>query len=255
MVSSPLAGGLSGKHIVITRPRSDDPQDDILERHLSACGARVTSLPLVEILPKSFAMPEPAYDWLFFTSKNAVRAFFANQDAHQAFCQQLSVAVVGPATAQSLVQVRSEPAAFISPQFDAEGAARAFREAFSCPGLRILWPCGNLANRRLSELLAEAGARVEALEVYGTALKTVLSDAERAILQGPVDLLVFTSPSAVSAYAQLMTEPPEMSPAIACLGPKTREASLRAFREVAVYPQSSTLEALAHEIQRAYKTD
>jgi uroporphyrinogen-III synthase len=242
---------LAGKHVIVTRPTEFGVlgSPGLLEQRLGDWGARVSAIPLVTIEAVPFQVPRGAFDWLFFTSKNAVRAFFDRIPGDSPL-RTLPIAVVGPATARALTTYGSE-ASFVAPRFDAEGAAEAFLKVYTCQGLRILWPCGNLANQDLVEILAGAGAQVMPLAVYQTILCQALSESERLLLQAPADLLVFTSPSAVSAYHQLMPAQDTM-PAIACLGPKTRQTAMALLGRVDVQAEPSTLEALADAIQTYY---
>jgi uroporphyrinogen-III synthase len=244
---------LAGKHVIVTRPAEFGVPDSpgTFEQRLCDWGARVSAIPLVAIEAAPFRMPDDGeeFDWLFFTSKNAVRAFFGKLPGGSPL-RRLPIAVVGPATAKALSSYGVE-ASFVSPRFDAEGAAQAFIKAYAAPGLRILWPCGNLAHQDLVEILAGAGAQVMPLAVYQTALCRALSESERLLLQAPADLLVFTSPSAVSAYRQLIPEQ-DIMPAIACLGPKTRQAAMVLLGRVDVQAEPSTLEDLADAIRTYY---
>jgi uroporphyrinogen-III synthase len=240
--------------VIVTRPLEQGAgaspnSPDILEQRLGDWGARVSAIPLVTIAAVPFQVPGGEFDWLFFTSKNAVRAFFDRLPGDSPL-RMLSVAVVGPATAKALPPYGVE-ASFVSPRFDAEGVAQAFIQGYACQGLRILWPCGNLASQDLPEILSRAGAHVTPLVVYETTLRQALSESERLRLQAPADLLVFTSPSAVTAYCQLMSTE-DAKPAIACLGPKTRQAAMALFGRVDVQAEPSTLEALAEAIKTYY---
>lgn len=241
---------LAGKHVLVTRPVEQPAENPgVLEERLRAWGAKVSSVPMVTIRAVPFALPDEFFDWLFFTSKNGVSAFFESLPVGDPLWQT-PVAVVGPATGAELTTF-DRTADFISPRFDGEGAAMAFRDAVPCLGLRFLWPCGNLANRRLSEILEESGASVTPLVVYKTTLVESLSEEHQARLAQPLHMLVFTSPSAVSAY-QRLAPCPDARTAIACLGPKTREEAMLAFGRVDVQADPSTLEALAEAIGRYY---
>lgn len=244
--------GLHGKHILITRPAEPNAlagAEDRLSQMLVAWGAQVSWLPLVEIQPVPFEWAsQAAFDWLFFTSKNGVHQFFRQFDQSQ-LLQSKKIAVVGPATGQCVQQYGYQPD-FVSPQYHAESAATAFCAAYPCAGLRVLWPCGNLANPVLPEVLKLAGAHVTPLVVYQTLLKSKLSAAEQALLQAPVDLLVFTSPSAIEAWQALGAQPGVdlQKVPVASLGPKTTKAALKHLGHVEVQANPHTLEALAQSI-------
>lgn len=234
--------GLSGKKIVLTRP--DDGHGENFAATLSAAGADVTLLPLIETHALPFRLPQSAFDWLFFTSRNGIQAFAGEAGA----LLELPCAVVGPATGQALENLGVRPA-FVSPRSDAESAARAFADTRGCQGLRILWPCGSLASPALSEILGQAGAIVTPLVVYETRPRTDLSPDESHRLK-TADMLVFTSASAVESYQRLdgIT-----TPYVACLGPKTAQAAREQLGRMDLQAEPATLEALAEAIQRFYE--
>lgn len=268
--------------IIITAP--DDPAAHRLAEGLRQCGVDVRMIPLVDIHPVHFTSPLLAqtscdsppenpeqpnakpFDWLFFTSKNGVRAFLG-EPATVESCKPIPIAVVGPATARELDTFGLRPA-FVSPRFDGESAARSFLAEYAGPGSRILWPCGDRAHPELSVRLERAGCLVTPLVVYQTRLRhwDTLTDRDkndlRLALRGspsepgahPVSdsILVFTSPSAVEACDRLF--PGSLAAtqsAIACLGPITAEALHKQGALVTIQPGASTFSAL-HEAILGY---
>ena len=269
--ASPLPQpSLAGKRILLTRPvelsqPAADSQagtalqaegGDELSRQLMAWGAQVLHIPLVEVQPSAFSWDDAAqFDWLFFTSKNAVRSFFAQVALGQG--KHPRIAVVGPATAQC-VRDLGYTVDFISPEAHAESAARTFGEQYPCSGLSMLWPCGNLADPMLQTILEAGGAKVQPLVVYETSLKREFLPRERELLQPGLDMLVFTSPSAVEAWigAQTslsMAQGNDTRPAIACLGPKTAQAALQLLGRVDVQARPHTLPALAEAVLHCFQ--
>ena len=279
--------GLQGKRILITRPRdlflSESPQDDGLQRLLREWGAEVHWVPLIEIQPFSGShhpemtqTPQPDSgtqdatqrcistdcrdsDWLFFTSKNAVHAFFREYLTTVPAgvgAEGLNIAVVGPATAEC-VTAYGYTVSFIAPQYHAEAAAQAFCEHIPVKGLQVLWPCGNLAQTALPDILQAAGATVTPLVVYETQPKKTLTIYEQALFQTPWDMLVFTSPSAIQAWLSLAA-PLGLSSvgfAVATLGPKTTQAALTLLGRVDVQAETHTLEGLAQAIRKYWRED
>gem|GEM_PF-1401488 len=258
--SSQTSRFLAGRHIVITRPESvsdgSEPALHPLRAKLEAWGAMVSYIPMVSIEAAPFELPRPnrnGFDWLFFTSKNAVRIFFESSEWRSGAFGIPLIAAVGPATAQAIEQY-GQSVAFVATRYDAEHAAVEFAEQFFQPGLSLLWPCGNLANQNLRTLLSERHVQVTPLVVYRTTLRTALSAAEEAILRQPVDMLVFTSPSAVSALKQL-NETAVLnlqSAIIACLGPKTTQAAVKLWGHAEIQAEPYTFDALAQAILDFY---
>ncbi len=248
----PASSALQGRRILLTRP--DDEGSDVFIAQLRQQGALVEQLPLIEVSLLPVDWPDLSeFDWVFLTSKNAAKALLAVHDAIG--LRQLPIAVVGPATRQVLASNGLE-AAFVSPVFDAESAAKAFCHQYSAQGLRVLWPNGNLANPELSEVLRQSGAQVTPLTVYQTGLKAQLTPAEQAVLASGFDVLVFTSPSAVQAFRRLNTGllTNQKAPQVACLGPKTSQAALREFGRVNIEAHPYTLQALGEAIQSYFES-
>jgi uroporphyrinogen-III synthase len=237
---------LQGKRIVITAPH--DNSTDWLAMQLTSRGADVVHVPLIAIQGVSFVLPPATlFDWLFFTSKNGARFFFERlaeieNPATQAPLRALPIATVGTVTADALKPYDIQ-AAFISPRHDAESAAHMFASHTAPLAPRVLWPCGNLANQALPEILATHAISVTPLIVYQTQLKNSLTPAEQNTLSVAADLLVFTSASGVQAYRALLSgrKNPSQPTPVACLGPQTAQAWMG---PVAVQPRHHTLKDL-----------
>jgi uroporphyrinogen III methyltransferase/synthase len=265
--------------IVITAP--DDPATRLLTERLRERGVEVQAIPLIEIRPIRFASPfrestdeNPAerlaksniqpFDWLFFTSRNGVRAFFNGLSSVEP-CKSIPIAVVGPATARTLGVFNLQPT-FISPRFDGESAANAFLATHTDPNPHILWPCGDRAHSGPAVHLTQGGCRVTPLIVYHTLLRRwdTLTISEREALQsfvtespseagvGPStdSMLVFTSPSAVEACERMLPGLLASTQAsVACLGPRTAEELRNVHARVTIQPESNTFDALCEAIQ------
>lgn len=244
---------LAQRHVIVTRPLEDSTAEGqalSLEAQLAAWGARVSHIPLITVACQPFESLDPAaFDWLFLTSRNAARCFYAEAlRTHEAW-QNLPAVVVGPVTGQAVRALGIEPA-FVAPRFDALSAAQAFAEGPARPGLRMLWPCGNRAQSGWIEILKPQGVQVTAVEVYQTHLRTALTAAETATFQNGADVLVFTSPSAIQAFQALGLPVGEAT--IACLGPRTGQAAVHAFGRVDVQAEPYTLEGMAQALYQHY---
>lgn len=260
-----LSQGLIGKRILMTRPKAifEAPSAlDPLSGKLQSWGAQVDHIALLEIHPKPWTLQtEPQkFDWLFFTSKNAVHAFFTvlkdrPNEVPNALSPMPPIATVGPSTAKSLKCYQQE-ATFISGRHDAESAAVSFIETYPGQDASILWPCGNLALEGLPQILNAAGHHVYSLITYETLLRRLTQAEEQTLLKTTYDMVIFTSPSTVKAYADIRQNlglPSETNrPHVACLGPKTKEAALRLLRQVDVEAEPSTMGALGQCILQYY---
>ncbi len=99
----------AGLRVVVTRA---EHQSEGLAAAFELAGAQVERLPLLEIVPPADPRPlERAaselalYEWIVFTSSNAVEAFLPRTGG--ALPSRLKVAVVGPATAEALRDIRA----------------------------------------------------------------------------------------------------------------------------------------------------
>jgi uroporphyrinogen III methyltransferase/synthase len=195
---------LRGERVVVTRARH---QSEELAAALAAAGAAVEFLPLLEVVapddprPLARAAAEVGgYDWLVFTSANAVEAFLTRLPA--GLPASVRVAVVGPATARSAVERGVEPWILAS-QSDAEGLA-----AELAPHLRgddkVLVPQADDARPALVDALRSAGVRVDAVEAYAKRLPAGAGARARELFDGrEIGWVTFTSPRIVRHFAEL----------------------------------------------------
>lgn len=228
-----------GKHVLVTRAQLAGSSPCPLSEALVSQGFRVTSVPMTEIAPvHAPSMPNLAgFNWLFFTSANAVRCFNPADTLPP-------VGVVGKATGDAVNEAFGVAPAFVSPGYNAQNAAEAFIKQHPPQGLRILWPCGNLANPVFEKVLSSAGAQVTPLVVYQTTDREI---AEREPLKEDFDIVAFSSPSAIHNWQRLQLNIPTGC-AIACIGPSTAQAAQQTFGRADIIASPHTLEALAKAI-------
>ena len=117
------------------------------------------------------------YDWLVFTSPNAVDAFFAAfyeifDDARALGLTR--IAVVGPGTARKVREYHL--AADLMPgegDYVAEGLGRAFdREGISLEHVQVLWARGEQTREALAEYFSEKQAILDHAIAYRTVPET-----------------------------------------------------------------------------------
>lgn len=156
---------LGGLTVVVTRP---GPQAGPLLEQLEAAGANVLPMPALAISPveldaaaRARACPD-AFDWLVFTSANAVReAVRQLPRPHTA-----QIAAVGRATAGALEQAGLRVDALPEQSSSSEGLLDL--PAFSGPlrGRRVLILRGVGGRELLRDALRGRGAEVEVAELY-----------------------------------------------------------------------------------------
>ncbi|HEX2641964.1 MAG TPA: uroporphyrinogen-III synthase [Thermoanaerobaculia bacterium] len=201
------SGPLAGLRVVVTRA---EHQAGGLAAAFEAAGARVEILPLLEIVPPADRRPlERAaaeialYDWLVFTSANAVESFLPLVGG--ALPPRVQVAVVGPATAAALRARGIEPA-LAATRSDAEGLV-ADLGPLVAGGRRVLLPQASDARPTLLEGLRQAGAEVVAIVAYDKRLPPEAPARARELFgDSPLGWVTFTSPRIVRHFVDLFGE-------------------------------------------------
>ena len=261
---------LTGKTVVITRARA---QADEFVTELERYGAVVVVCPTIQIKPlEDYTRLDEAiehlygYDWLIFTSVNGVDHFFErlnqqHRDAHE--LDEIRVCAIGDATAERLhslhVHVDVVPA-----EFKAEGVYAALVSFVggeeSLRGLNILIPRASVARDFLPKALGHAGARVDVVPAYSTALPDDLDKGHvAAMLSGSADCIAFTSSSTVRNLAALFDTQDLSGPlknvTVACIGDVTATTASEYGLTVDIQPAEFTVPALALAIAQYFSAD
>lgn len=248
--------------VAVTR---DERADEALSRALEARGARVLPLATFRIVPPVDPAPLAAalealrdYDWIVFTSANAVEATCTHPlwtAARQAGGARARIAAVGTATAARLsshgVGVDLMPA-----MAGGRELAEALRSAGSLEGARVLWPRSEIARPELAVELALAGAAIVDPPAYRT--MTVVPDRLTEFLDAlearRVAAVAFLSPSSARGLASALPggtlRPLSGRTVIACIGPTTSAAVKELGGAVDIEPDQRSAAALASAIVR-----
>jgi uroporphyrinogen-III synthase len=248
------AGALRGRRVLVTRHWPE------LTAGLASLGVIASEVPLIELRPPSDPRPLDAalgdlgrYDWMVFTSANAVEAVSTRMAARAVTLPAgLSLASVGPATTEAVraawpgARVSLEPAA----DFRAAALVAAFDRTL-VQGRRVLLPVSDRAAETVSRGLTARGALVDRVVAY----RTVSADGGQALaqrLRDGVDAAVFASPSAVEAFAAFAGADGRTVPA-AVIGPTTAEAARAAGLTVLAVAEPSTVEGLLAALAAALR--
>ena len=200
-----MVRALANLRVVVTRA---EHQADGLVAAFARAGATVELLPLLAVVPPADPRPlERAaselalYDWIAFTSTNAVEAFLPLTGG--AFPPRLRIAVVGPATAEALRAWGIEPHV-TARTADAEGLAAELAPLVGRQR-RVLLPQAADARATLLEALSAAGAEAVAVVAYD---KRLPPDAPQRAVElfsaSPLGWVTFTSPRIVRHFAELL---------------------------------------------------
>jgi uroporphyrinogen III methyltransferase/synthase len=252
-------GSLAGRRVVVTRrPEQAAP----LVQLLRARGATVLEAPTTTLGPPRDLKPLHAalrdlggFDWVVFTSANAVTAvrdqLLSLGLPPQVRARGPRLASVGAATTRVLVRVFPEEEVDVEPEtdFSASGLVRAF-ESRGVAGASVLVPASSLARDELPSGLEALGARVSVVEAYATVPAPDLRpNVERCLGEG-FDVITFAAPSAVEAFAGAAGERARGLPAVV-IGPTTRDAAQAAGFRVLATAAPSTVEGLVEAVERA----
>lgn len=258
---------LSGRTVVITRAPA---QAGEFVAELERFGASVMVCPTIEITdPESYARLDEAidhlygYDWLIFTSANAV-AFFLRRLAARGRevgdLDELKVCAIGEATADNLREAQIH-VDVVPAEFKAEGVFAALaqfvggRERLS--GLNLLIPRATVARDYLPKVLEEAGARVDVVPAYRTVVPENLDRGRlSAMLAAGADCIAFTSSSTVKNLA-LLFDTNDLGPilkglTVACIGDITASTAAEYGLRVDIQPTQFTIPNLARAIAEHY---
>jgi uroporphyrinogen-III synthase len=197
-VTDAAAKPLAGRRIVVTRAPE---QAGELIRMLDHLGAEIIALPAVAFAPADDSAPLDraleelgAFDWVLFTSQNAVR--FVSQRLKQLGLPPATqrIAAVGPATAEAARQ-QGFHVDFLATHHTGHSLALELRD--SVAGRSVFLPRSDRADDHLAAALGEGGARVTDVVAYRTvAPEAPDREALARIGSGDFDVAIFSSPSA-----------------------------------------------------------
>jgi uroporphyrinogen III methyltransferase/synthase len=265
-----MAKPLAGRTVVVTRAASQ-ASDFVVE--LESYGANVIACPTIEIAePESYERLDEAidhlygYDWLIFTSANAIEFFLRRLNTRGGKVEDLDeikVCAIGQGSADKLRDAHVH-VDVIPSQAKAEGVFAALSEfvggSEQLHGLNILLPRAAVGRDYLPKALEDAGARVDVVTTYRTVVPENLDRGRlSAMLAGGADCIAFTSSSTVKNFA-LLFDTHDLSKilsgvAIACIGEITAETAREHGLKTDIQPSQSTIVDLAKSIADYYSTD
>ena len=256
------AAPLVGKRILITRPREQSAEFAAL---LELLGADAIEAPMIRILPSDDFGPLDAacarireFDWIVFTSANAVDPFVDRLLRSPHDLRALAgarICAVGHATAHRLAN-RGLKADLIPSESRAESVADAILKSGQIAGLRVLMPRGDIARDLVKRQLEARGTLIEDPIAYRTVPAELEPDGGpnivRLLLERKLDVVTFTSPSAVKNFVALVgaEHAAELlrKTVVASIGPVTAEAAAERHITTAIMPVEYTVPALVQAI-------
>lgn len=241
----------TAKRVVVTRGQE---QADEFAVQLSAVGFTPVLFPVIQFV----ALPSPQldktldsiteYDWLVFTSGNAVDFFWRRVDEGGLPLSLPSVAVVGSATLRKLAEhgIRAD---FVPAEFTGTQLALGLGDL---TGKRVLLPRARIGRPEIVALLQQQGAVVDDVALYDT-VTAVPTPQNLDHLAAGFDAITFTSPSSVRNFFKIIQPELDRFPrlvqslqhaAIACIGPSTAAAAQSFDLCVDLIPDEYTIDGL-----------
>ncbi len=243
---------LFGKRVLVTRPAH---QADDFALALWEAGAEPIVAPSIAVGPPD----DPAaardavarvreYDWIVFTSRNGVDAFFdllgeLGRDA-RAF-GDARIAAIGPKTGEALarrgIRVDLIPSEFVNEAVAAELLAR------SAAGNRVLVFRAQEARDVLPDALRAQGRAVDVVAAYRT---RAVDDPELRAKAERADIVTFTSSSTVAGFVHNVADAAELlaGKTIAAIGPITASAARDAGIRVDIVADEFTVDGLVRAL-------
>lgn len=248
-------------------PRTKDQAGEMSERLVSH-GALPIEVPTIAVEPpRSPAQMERAtkglvdgrYQWVVFTSINAVRAVwekFGEFGLDARAFSGVKIACVGEATADRVRAFGVSPELVPSGEQSSLGLLDEFPpydDVFD-PVNRVLLPRADIATETLAEGLRERGWEIEDVTAYRTVRAAPPPAATREMIKtGGFDAVCFTSSSTVRNLVGIAGKPHART-IVSCIGPKTAETAAEFGLRVDVQPETAAVgplvEALAEHAAR-----
>ena len=244
-------------------PRTKEQSGPMTDR-IAAYGATASVVPTISVEPPRTpqqmdravrGMVTGRYEWIGFTSVNAVRAVREKFEAlgldARAFAG-LKIAAVGGVTADALREWGLQPDLVPSVEQSALGLLQdwpPYDEVLD-PINRVFLPRADIATETLVAGLQEMGWEVDDVTAYRTVRAAPpAAPVREAIKSGAFDAVCFTSSSTVRNLVGIAGKP-SPSTVVACIGPATaRTAEEHGLRVDVIAPEPSAealVDALAH---------
>jgi uroporphyrinogen III methyltransferase/synthase len=239
-------------------PRTKEQAGELSDR-LRVYGAVPAEVPTIAVEPpRTPQQMERAvrglvtgrYEWIAFTSVNAVRAVrekFEEYGLDARAFSGIKVAAVGEQTAEALQAFGVKPDLVPGGEQSAAGLLEDFPpyDDVLDPINRVFLPRADIATETLVAGLVELGWEVDDVTAYRTVRAAPPPAATReAIKTGGFDAVVFTSSSTVRNLVGIAGKP-HATTVIACIGPQTAKTAEEHGLRVDVLAESPSVECLA----------
>lgn len=199
-----------------------------------------------------------SYDYIIFTSANAVRFFSEalTREGIELNDLQTRIACVGPQTAAQ-AEILGLTVSIVPDEFLGASLEELLIKTLK-PGSSILYPRPKKVSRDLKKGLEDSGYRVDELIIYETvADETFADEAASAFAEGTIDAVTFASGSAVKNFVYLLSSRLDLKSClenvfVAVIGPSTEKAAAKYGIKVDVVPDEFTFSGMLDALEKAF---
>ena len=260
---------LFGRRILVTRPRDQGTE---MSELIESLGGEAIEAPLIRIVPpEDYTELDAAcaavgrFDWLVFSSANAVEAFMQRLLASPLDLRALSsvkLCAVGPATTERLARYGLK-VDLVPAEYRAEAIAHAFSLSGNVQNLKVLIPRADIGREVVGDELRRQGAQVTEVVAYRTVVvdpgREGEPDVYRMLLDRELDVVTFASASSVRSFVRAFGADQAadlLRPvAVAAIGPVTAKAAAQYQIQTSIMPSQYTVPALVDAIVRHFQKD
>jgi uroporphyrinogen III methyltransferase / synthase len=239
-------------------PRTKDQAGE-LSAQLRIFGAVPVEVPTISVEPPRTpqqmeraieGIESGRYQWIAFTSVNAVRAIrerFEQRGLDARHLAGLKIAAIGESTAAALLDFGVRPD--LVPPAEAQSSVGLLevwpeRDQELDPIGRVFLPRADIATEKLVAGLEDLGWEVDDITAYRTVRAAPpAAEIREAIKTGGFDAVVFTSSSTVRNLVGIAGKP-HATTVIAAIGPETAATAAEHGLKVAVQPAQAKIEPL-----------
>lgn len=249
---------LWGKKIVVTRARA---QASVLVDKITDLGGEAIEFPSITIKPWENLGPLykalkgiEHYNWILFTSVNAVDIFFEalkNQGIDIRDLKGIKIGAIGTVTS-ARIMARGLKVDVVPDEFVAESLVQALTGKIN-RGDWVLLPRARGARSILPEALKNIGASVNEVIIYeAIANRDVGQEVLASIKSGQIDYITFTSSSTVSNFVNIIGWENvgliNRRSKIACIGPITARTAGEHGLKTDIQAERYTIDGLVEAI-------
>jgi len=239
---------LKNKTVLVTR--SETQATEFISK-LEELGAKTIALPLITTsainkIELAQKIAESNFNWIIFTSPNAVKFFFETVSP-QSITNR--IAAVGSKTKENL-EALGLTIDFIPTQFTAQHLAK---EITVNPKESFFIPRSNIAKDDAVDVLESREAIVETLSIYENTSVKYSKASLNSIFKQPIDFTTFTSGSTVSSFIKLGIK--AQTGEIICIGPETAKIAKENNITVSAIANPHTIDGMIEQILAIARND